>query len=536
MSNFYEKMKDTEENVSITEKGMVGYKHTDHALVDFNFKVASYRSNIVLANQDFAKVLSEKEAYVLKYLFYLRDAREGLGERRLFRNCIRQLIASNSKIDSKDEIVKTIIKETPEFGRWDDLWLFLDTKYEGLVLEVIKNQLKSDFANYKANKPISLLAKWLPSANASNKDTIRLAHNIIKYLKTTPREYRKTLSTLRAYIDVTEVKTCANEWEDIDYNKVPSKANLKYKNAFLKHDEERRRLFLSKALTGDKTVKVHMSVSYPHEIVHSYTNNGGWYACVMNGYDQSLEAYWKNLKPCVGLKDTIVVRDGSGSMTSPVGRTKITALDISTALAIYCSEHLEGGFKDKFITFDDKAKVVDLSKASSLQRKLQITYEHTDCGTTNIADVFNIILKTAVDHNMKPEEIPSTILIISDMEFDPICRYSLTNANSNVFSYASNQFKQHGYKLPKLAFWNVNARTGTIPCKYNENGVLLISGFSQNVLSMVMNGKTDPYEALVEELEKERYSAIPLVKYVEKENDVKQEKKVKKFETPDFLK
>ena len=533
MSNFFEKLKDVQENVSVTEKGMKGYKHTNHALVDFNFKVSSYRQNIVNAHSDFEKVLKEKESYALKYLFYLRDAREGIGERNLFRACIRQLLSSN--ISNKNEIVSTIIEQTPEFGRWDDLWLFLDTEYKDKVIEVTKAQLRSDFANYKAKKSVSLLAKWLPSANASRKETKRLANLMIKSLGTTPREYRKTLSTLRAYIDVTEVKTCSNEWEEIDYNKVPSKANLKYKNAFLKHDEERRRLFLSKALAGDKEVKVHMGVSFPHEIVHQYTN-GGW-GINVKGFDQSLEAYWKNLKPCVGLKDTIVVRDGSGSMSDTVGGTKITALDVSTALAIYCSEQLEGGFKNKFITFDNEAKLVDLTKCGSLHSKLNIIGRFNECGTTNIQNVFELILGAAVHFQMKPEDMPSTVLIISDMEFDPVGGKGWNlgmNAGANVFEHMHLLFKEHGYKLPKLAFWNVNSRTGTIPCVYNENGVLLISGFSQNVLNMVMNGKTDPYDALIEELNKERYAKIPLVTY--NNVTIKTVKKTKVIDTPDFLK
>lgn len=538
MSNFYENLKNAQANTSVTEKGMEGYKHTNHALTDFNFGIASYRGNIVKAAQDFERVLQEKEEYVLKYLFYLRDAREGIGERDLFRACIRQLLFSNAV--NKDEIVSVVLKQTPEFGRWDDLWLFLDTKYVNQVITLIKETLTQDWANFKAGKSVSLLAKWLPSANASSKKTKRLAKLVIEGLKTSPKNYRKVLSALRAYIDVTEVKTCGNDWENIDYNKVPSKANLKYKEAFLKHDEERRREFLSKAIIGDKTIKVHMSVAFPHEIVHKYVKNEAWNVAGIKPYDQSLEAYWKNLKPCVGLKDTIVVRDGSGSMTCAVGGTEITALDISTALAIYCAQFLEGGFKNKFITFDDHAQMVDLSKDGSLHTKLKTTYSYTGCGTTNVEDVFNLILKTARYSNMKPEEMPSTVLIISDMEFDPSAGtsgwYSRgMNAGANVFTEMDTRFKQYGYQMPKLAFWNVNSRTQTIPCVYNENGVLLISGFSQNVLSMVMNGKTDPYDAIIEELNKERYCVIPLVKYGE-ETKLPKTKRVKEEDIPDFLK
>lgn len=542
-SNFYGKMQDVKENVSYTENGMEGYKHTDHALVDFNFKVASYRTSKGQAVTDFKKVLNEKEKYTLKYLMYLRDAREGIGERDLFRTTMLELLKSN--VDNKDEIVSTLIAQTPEYGRWDDLWVLLDTEYKSEVINAVKIQLASDMKKLVESKgehteSISLLGKWMPSENASSQNTKRLAHLFIKELGATPRSYRKMLSALRGRLNIVETLACANEWAKIDYNTVPSKANLKYKNAFLAHDEERRRTFLSKAISGDKEVKVHMSVGFPHEIVHDY---GRGYRIE---YDQSLEAYWKNLKPCVGLKDTIVVRDGSGSMTSTVGGTNVSAMDISTALAIYCSQFLSGSFKDKFITFSSQAHLVDLSGCGSLKSKLERTYKEGDCSNTNIQNVFELILKTAWESGMKPEEMPSTVLVISDMEFDPSTDsrswYSCgMNAGSNVFKVMDQKFRAAGYKLPKLAFWNVNSRTTTIPCKFNENGVLLISGFSQNVLSMVMNGKTDPYDALIEELDAERYALIPLVTFNGTSSTSTStktrstRKSTKKVEMPEFL-
>jgi len=547
-TNFYAKMADVKENVSYTENGMAGYKHTDHALVDFNFKVSSYRGNGTRALADFNKVLKEGDVYTLKYMMYLRDAREGIGERDLYKLCMLALLDSN--VDNKNEIVSTLIASTPEYGRWDDLWVLLDTKYRSEVINAVKIQLASDMKKLvesqgKLTESISLLGKWMPSENASSQETKRLAHIFISELGATPRAYRKMLSALRGKLNVVETLACANEWEKIDYNTVPSKANLKYKNAFLAHDEERRRTFLSKAIAGDKEVKVHMAVAFPHEIVHKY----GRY---VSGYDQSLEAYWKNLKPCVGLKDTIVVRDGSGSMTCTVGGTNVTAMDVSTALAIYCSQYLEGSFKDKFITFSSQAQLVDLSKCGSLETKLRTTYSHGDCSNTNIENVFELILNTAWENNMKPEDLPSTVLVISDMEFDPSYStggwygHSGFHADSNVFKKMDAKYRAAGYKLPKLAFWNVNSRTGTIPCKYNENGVLLISGFSQNVLSMVMNGKTDPYDALIEELNKARYESIPLISFngvgsstsavkTPKGTRKSSVRKTKKVEMPEFL-
>lgn len=528
MGNFYDAMTNTTNNVSVTENGMVGYKTTNHALLDFNFKVASYRHNVAAGVEDFKKVLAEKDQYALKYLFYLRDVREGMGERHLFRECLKAFV-NNSTISYKDRVIKKIINETSNYGRFDDLFVLLDTDYANLVFEKCKNQLSEDYDNYVNKKSVSLLAKWMPSVNASAK-TRQLALRFVKAFNTTEREYRKMLSDLRKHLKIVEQKMCDREWDSIDYNAVPSKANLKYKEAFLRNDEARRREFLAKLIAGDKTVKINSTVLFPHEIVSKYVGEG-WRSEHVKAYDASLEAMWKGLKECVGLNDTIVVRDGSGSMTSHVGGTNVTALSVSTALAIYCSEHTNAAFKDKFITFSSKAKLIDLSKCGSLQAKVKRCYEEGDCSNTNLKNVFNLILNTAVDNNMKQEEIPSTVLVISDMEFDG----RWFNGGGNVIAAAASDFAAHGYKLPKLAFWNVNSRTGTIPVKQNENGVVLISGFSQNVLSMVMNGKTDPYDALVEELTKERYEKIPLINYCNSTKNVVKYKSVKR-EKPSFLK
>lgn len=541
--DFYGTMKKVQNNVSVTENGMTGYKTTFHPLLDMNFKISSYRH---LKDEDICKdinkIVTEAEdaQYLLKFLFMVRDVREGQGERRLFRVALKHLV-DNVNFTNKSEVITDLIKnQIATYGRFDDLFIFMDTEYEQVLVDTIKNQLRADFKNMQEHKSVSLLAKWMPSENTSSEATKTLAKKIRKALGADSKTYRKTLSALRAYLKVTETYTSANEWDKIDYNQVPSKANLKYKDAFLKHDEERRRDFLAALRVGvdkdGKAVKINSSVNYPHEVVSKYMNHSTW-SCRLKDYDETLEQLWKNLKQKEGLNDTIVVRDGSGSMTCQIGDGSTTALDVSTALALYCAERLNGTFKDKFITFSRDAKLVDLSKDTSLQSKLLRAYRENDCSNTNIENVFNLILNTAVQGGISPEDMPKQILIISDMEFDAGRSWGF-NADTNVFNIASAKYAQHGYKLPKLVFWNVNSRTNTIPLKQNENGVILVSGFSVNTLNMVLNGETDPFKALVKELEVERYSAIPLLDNVGtskvKSKSVKKTTRIK--ETPDFLK
>lgn len=509
--DFFTAMNQTQTNVSRTENGMVGYKTTYHPLVDMNFKLSSYRkltdAQIVA---DFNNVLASNDAeYALKYLFMARDAREGLGERRFFKVCLKSLL--NKSFENKDEIITNLIQtQIVEYGRYDDLFIFMGTDYEDVMVSTVLSQLKSDFANMNNGKSISLLAKWMPSANASSKETKKLAYKFMNAFGASAREYRKTLSALRAYSNVVEVKTSAKAWGEIDYSAVPSKANLKYKDAFLRNDETRRRDYLAALRVGatidGKVAKINSGVNFPHEVLHKYmtTASWGWRNCSVP-YDEAIEQLWKALKNKEGMANTIVVRDDSGSMTTSIDSGKTSAYEVATALSIYCAERLQGAFNNKLITFSHTPRYIDMTKCETLAAKLKTCLEHSEVADTNVQAVFELILRTAVDHKMSADEIPAQVLILSDMEFNSCA----DNANANVFTTMANKFAAKGYKLPKLVFWNIASRSGTIPCKENDNGVLLVSGFSTNVLNQVLNGETDPFVSLAKELDSERYAAIP---------------------------
>jgi hypothetical protein len=322
----------------------------------------------------------------------------------------------------------------------------------------------------------------------------------------TSKAYRKMLSKMRKYIDVVECKMSAKQWGDIDYEGVPSRANLIYNNAFLRNDEERRREYLGKLEKGE--VKINASTLFPHDIVHKYTVDGLWSLSV-KPLDATLEGLWNALPDTVkGAENTIVVADGSGSMTCNVGgNTKVTALDVANALAIYFAERSSGEFKDKYITFSTRPQLVDFSNAKTLRDKLSIALRHNEVADTNIEATFNLILKTAVNNHMSQEDMPKNVLIVSDMEFNAATGY-YNRPSTTLFDTIAKKYATYGYKLPRLVFWNVNSRTGTIPVKENELGVALVSGFSVNIVNMVMSNKLDPYECLLDALNVERYQVI----------------------------
>lgn len=480
----------------LTENGAVAYRTSGKKLLDLNFAVASLRGASEQTIIDkFMDAYWEDPVVAMRWLFYSRDCRCGLGERRLFRIVLKHLT------QDKPEIVKAVIKFAAEYGRYDDLWCLLDTNLNDDVISLVHKQLGEDHTNMLNNKSISLIAKWLPSLNCSSNETKRYANIIRKGLEMTPRGYRKMLSAMRKYIDVVECKMSAKEWNAINYETVPSRANLIYNNAFLRNDEERRREYLGKLEKGE--AKINASTLYPHDIVHKYTL-GGW---SLKSLDATLEGLWKALPDTVkGAENTIVVADGSGSMTCNVGgNTSVTALDVANALAVYFAERSSGEFKDKYITFSHRPQLVDFSNAKTLRDKLQIALRHNEVADTNIEATFDLILQTAVHNHMSQEDMPKNILIVSDMEFNSACSY---RPNETLFATIAKKYATYGYKLPKLIFWNVNSRTGTIPVKENELGVALVSGFSVNIVNMVMSNKLDPYECLLDVLNTERYQPI----------------------------
>lgn len=487
----------------LTENWATGYKTSSHALLDINYKASSLRNYSEDQIIDlFWDAFYEDKLLALKWLFFLRDARGGMGERRSFRVILKNLATYFPTI------TRELMSLVPEYGRYDDLWELLDTNLRYSLIDYIGKQLKLDCDLMKAGFNVSLLAKWLPSATTSSKESRRYASMIYHDLNMSKTEYRKLLKQLRNYIDVVESKMSRNEWSDIEYSRVPSKANIVYRNAFMKHDSERRTEYLESLQKGE--TKINSSVNYPHDIVHAYGVSLPPYWLRSSNdtstkVDETLEQLWKSLPDYGSLDEgTIVVADGSGSMTTRIGNSKVEALEVANSLAIYFSERLKGEFKDKYITFSENPKLVDLSKCSTLRDKVVEALRHSEVANTNIYRVFKLILDVAIKNEYSQEDLPKSILILSDMEFD----YGTEGCDQTLFEAISKEYEEHGYKLPRLVFWNLCSRTGTIPVKENSLGVALVSGFSPAITDMVLSGELDPYKCLIDKLNSDRYTPV----------------------------
>ena len=365
--------------------------------------------------------------------------------------------------------------------------------------------------NLTEDKSVSLLAKWLPSVNASGKSR-KLAKRICNKLGLTFENYRKVLSSLRKYLDVTEVKTCGGKWNEIDYNKVSSNANARYLNSFMRHDPERRRRYLD-ALSSPVAsgAVMHASNLYPHEVYAKYSGNR--YGVKVNE-DQGVEALWANLKNIETVGNTMVVVDNSGSMTIRIKGSNIMAIDVARSLGVFFSERCIGEFKDKIIEFSSRPQYIDLTNCKSLADKYNTLIKYSDCSNTNLEKVFDLLLKTALDHNLPQSELPQRILVVSDMEFDyatNICsgvHNEVMARYQTLFESIKTKWIKYGYTMPNIVFWNINSRTNTIPVTENECGVILVSGYSVNNVKMVLSGDVNPWTALKSVLESDRYNAI----------------------------
>lgn len=518
--DFYEKLEKeiskSDDNLSITENGARGYRSTGRALLDLNFSVPNLRN--ALESRIFEKfkaAFDEDADLALKWLFYVRDVREGIGERSLFRSIITNIAKTNPL-----EICH-LIKYIPFYGRWDDLLCLLGIpNVNEIALNIIEKQYISDLDSLYNDEynNISLLGKWMPSINTSSRRTRDYAKIIIKHLGISEKDYRKSLSLLRDAINVVEKKMSANEWDKINYSAVPSRANMIYSNAFLKHDMERRSKYIDDVLSGKE--KINSGTLYPYEIVARLSTMMTNRLLLIGKYPldevKSLMAMWNNLPNLVDPdQKTIVVSDSSGSMYNSYYPSEVRPIDVAVSFAIYFAERLSGEFHNKFISFGEDPKIIDLSGCNDLTKKISHVMEYDSIENTDIEKVFNLILDTIVNNKMKQEDIPNNVLIISDMEFDNYRNYYLNKGNTmnkSLFDNIKDDFEKAGYKIPRLIFWNVGSRTNTIPIIENDMGIALVSGFSVNAANMIMSSKLDPYECLVEELSVERYDKIVSIK------------------------
>lgn len=478
-----------EANMTRTENGAAAYKSTTSCCLDLFASIGALRyaqENEIITR--FKRAYAEDSDLAMKILFFARDVRGGLGERRIFRIVLGYLARNE-----KSSVVRNM-GNIPEYGRYDDILTLLDTPCKSAATGFIKSRLETDLAAMEAGAKVSLLAKWLPSVNTSSENAVRHANIIAGALGMNAAQYRKTLSKLRAYIKIIENNLRERDYT-FDYSKQPSRAMMKYRKAFWRNDGKRYGEFLDKVRGG--TAKLNTGAIMPYDIiVPALRENMG------EDERKSLEAEWNALEDFTNNENAIVVADGSGSMYySP--NTSAPPAAVALSLAIYYAERNKGAFANHFITFSHSPQLVEI-KGKDIYEKVKYCESFNEVADTNIEKVFRLILNTALKHKAAQSELPATIYIISDMEFN----FCAKGADRTNFEAAKAMFAKKGYVLPKVVFWNVASRAQQLPVTKNEQGVALVSGCSPRLFSMVTAGEFSPYDYMMSVLEGERYKNI----------------------------
>ena len=483
------------DNYTLTENGAVTQKSTLSGVMDMFALGGAYRNRSVEDKLSlFIKAFEEDRLLAMKCLFYMRDIRGGQGEREFFRVCFRWVAKNYPDIARKN------LALISEYGRYDDMWIStFETPVQNDTLKFIKDLLTLDISC----KAPSLLAKWLPSENASSAKTKHNARVIKNYLGMSSKQYRKTLSFLRERINVLERLMSAGEWDKIEFDKIPSKAGFKYRNAFARRDMIAKKY---EKFAKDTTTKVNAKALYPYECVQEARK---LYRAGVDNVDRLMvNKYWANLADYFAGKtfNGIVVADVSGSMTW--GSNNPLPIDIAVSIALYCADKSAGPFSGNFITFESNPHLITVRGADFVD-KVRNTMRAPWGGSTNIEATFDLLLDTAIKNNCNQSELPENVLIVSDMEFNScITSRNYGNDYSTLMERIEEKWNRYGYKMPNLVFWNCNARNDNIPMK-SKDGITFVSGSSPVVFEMVMSGKTAE-QLMLDKLLSERYAAITI--------------------------
>ena len=479
-----------EANTAYTANGAVSNASTMSDCLDFFATAGALRNaSDEEITERFIRAFAEDKDIAMKTLFYARDIRGGMGERRSFRVILKYLA------QNYPETVIKNIGNIAEYGRYDDILSLMDTACEQEAVAYIKAVLKDDMKSMQAQDSVSLMAKWLPSVNASSKETVRLAKKIAKAMNMSDASYRRMLSALRAYIKILENNLREKDYT-FSYEAQPSKALFKYRKAFFRNDEERYSAFISKAVTDPSVMKTGSLT--PYDIVNTIIRNRGGMA---SSERKVLDATWNALENYVNSDNTLAVVDGSGSMYCSCFATQPAA--VAESLGIYYAERNKGAFANCFITFSANPRLVEI-KGADIFEKVKYCMSFNECSNTNIEKTFDLILNTAVKNRLKQKDMPSRLMIISDMEFD--CCAS--DASMTNFEAAKAKFAKKGYKLPQVVFWNVNSFNRQQPVRMNDRGAILVSGMSPQIFAMLKEDKLDPYSFMMSVISSERYERV----------------------------
>jgi hypothetical protein len=478
MNKFFNAIKT---NDTFTENGMVAHSTSGSSVLDLFYRMGSSRSNPQDIVALFEMAYAEDKNLALKAMFHNRDIRGGQMERDTFRYMFRWLCVNDPGVAVK------VLQFVPFYGRWDDVLVALNTRIEANVINMIEDALIAGDA---------LCAKWMPREKSANSNT---AKYLMNGLGLTPRRYRKLLANANKAV---EVQMCANEWAEINFNHVPSVANMKYSKAFWRHDGERYGDWINNigkvdAKTGVVN-KINAGAIFPHDVLKGYIKGS-------RSNDVTVDQMWANLPDFLGDGESFIpVIDTSGSMydwESSRISGDLYAGDVATGLGIYLAERNKSVFKNGMITFSDEPNLVILS--GTLEQKVRQVRCASVHGTTDVEAVFRLILDKAKAARLPQEDMPKNIVILSDMQFNDC----VDKPSDNALSMITRMYESAGYRIPNVIFWNLASKEGT-PTKMNSKGTALVSGYSPSIMTGLLKGDMTPMGVMMGVLLSERYAQV----------------------------
>ena len=448
-----------------TENGMKTFESSKSDLVDLFFTIGASRGKDL--STQFARALAQDETLALRLLMWARDVRGGAGERDVVRKILLNLEKTNPAALAR------VLPHLAEFGRWDDMLIFKTKEIKDKAFTMIGDALRVRNG---------LAAKWMPRQGP-------LAVEIRNFFGMSPKFYRKSLVELSKTV---EQNMCANTWDEINYSHVPSLAASRYQKAFKKHDPAGYEAYKAKLTTGE--AKVNAAAVYPYDVIKSYKFGGD--ATVV-------QAQWDALPNYIGDELVLPMCDVSGSMSTPVGgNANLTCMDVCVSLGLYLADKNTGPFKDMFLTFSGKSKI-EILKGDLLSKLAQLQKSDWDMNT-NLNAAFNEVLRVAVSGKVDAKDMPRYILIMSDMQFDACARH-----DDSAMQMIERKFADAGYTVPNIVFWNLNARAGQSPVKFDKKGTALVSGFSPAILQSILAAEDlDPVSVMIKTICSPRYAVI----------------------------
>jgi hypothetical protein len=464
MNAFVEAVKSVP-TITRTENGMKTFDSSKSNLVDLFFAIGASRGKDL--STEFARALAQDETTALRLLMWARDVRGGAGEREVVRKILLNLEKTNP------EALARVLPHLAEFGRWDDLLIFKTKEVKAKAFTMIGDALRAKNG---------LAAKWMPRQGA-------LAAEIRTFFGMSPKFYRKSLVELSKTV---EQNMCAQDWTNINYSHVPSLAAARYQKAFKKHDAAGYEAYKAALVTGD--AKVNAAAVYPYDVIKS--NKYGGDATVM-------QAQWDALPNYIGDELVLPMCDVSGSMSCPVGgNANLTCMDVCVSLGLYLADKNTGPFKDMFLTFSAKSKI-EILKGNLTAKLAQLQRSQWDMNT-NLNAAFEEVLRVAKAGKVEASDMPKYILIMSDMQFD-----QCTKHDDSAMQMIERKYSEAGYEVPNIVFWNLNAKAGQSPVKFDKKGTALVSGFSPAILQSILAAEDlDPTSVMMQTLNSARYAVI----------------------------